>query len=316
MVNTLIHTPAHTTDHPDRFEDPKAGLGYSVMPDLDAQDPRTDLEVEHAALYAFGAPRIGGDSVLENRTEGNLALDAFARFYDEHDAPAALEMTRRWLRIFHPDEKVQIETQTIRGDSQSDWLDVVCATADGHGTPQSLIDQVRMWAFGKVWTVIPDHGGGICGLYAEGPEEALAHFRREFEDSLFDRTVTLLIRADDDTEADRLAQEAVDAIHAANPVGQSSRIRAALIGSIADLAQNREKPDRAQRRAINPIIDSMLTDAPTAGLAQAIREHLGEIDGRFGNDPVADFGQAAVDEAKSILERLLELCDQTERGTL
>ncbi|MFJ4622210.1 hypothetical protein [Streptomyces sp. NPDC088812] len=63
-----------------------------------------------------------------------------------------------------------------------DWLDVFAAVLDGHGTPESRIDQVRTWAFGDVWTVSPDHEAGASDIYANDAGAALAHFRENFED--------------------------------------------------------------------------------------------------------------------------------------
>lgn len=53
---------------------------------------------------------------------------------------------------------------------------------DGHGTPESRIDQVRTWAFGDAWTVIPDRGAGVSGICAADADAALAHFRENFEE--------------------------------------------------------------------------------------------------------------------------------------
>ncbi|MGW0881331.1 hypothetical protein [Streptomyces sp. NPDC002671] len=65
---------------------------------------------------------------------------------------------------------------------QGGWLDIFAAVLDDHGTPESHIDQVRMWAFGDAWTVVPDRGVGASGICADDAGAALAHFRENFEE--------------------------------------------------------------------------------------------------------------------------------------
>lgn len=178
---TLTHTPASTTSHPERFENEETGWGYSVLQDIDAEDPRTWIGSEHAALWAHHQPRLS-HSVAADKPEGNVAIDAFDRFYDEHDAEGSLELTRRYLAVFHPEKKIQIETGQVTGYNQGDWLDMVAAVTEGYGTPASHLDQFGQWAFGDVWVVIPDGKAGISDIYADDAEEALAYFRENFED--------------------------------------------------------------------------------------------------------------------------------------
>ncbi|MDO4254372.1 MAG: hypothetical protein Q4C81_04380 [Kocuria sp.] len=173
----LKHIPAHTTSHPDRFEDEETGWGYSVQQDLDAEDPRTWTDDEHASVHTYRGPRGHADVVPEN-----LAAQAFDRYWQDHDAEQALALTERYLAAFHPEERISVAVRTVRGSSQDEWRDVFAAVADGHGTPDGHIDQFRMWAFGDVWTVVPDKGSGISGIYADSPEAALEQFRKDFED--------------------------------------------------------------------------------------------------------------------------------------
>lgn len=177
---TLQHTPAYMTHHPDTFLDPETGSGYEVFPDTDAENPLSWVPARRAGLYAYRTPVLG-DSVLAERPEGNVALDAFARFYESHDETRSLELTRRYLAAFHPEKHLSVETGTIRGYAQGDWLGVVAATVDGYGTPAGLMETVRRWAFGDVWVVCDDLGGGLSGIYAEDQEEAIAHYRAQVE---------------------------------------------------------------------------------------------------------------------------------------
>lgn len=177
----LTHKPAHMINYPDRFEDDETGWGYSVRQDIDATDPRSDVGAEHAALWAFNEPHLSR-SVVANKPQGNLGIDAFEQFYEVFDAATAFKATVRWLDVFHPESTIQLEMKTIVGYSQGDWLDVIAAVEEGQGTAEALIEKVRMWAFGDVWTVIPDKGSGISGIYADSAEAAMEQFRKDFED--------------------------------------------------------------------------------------------------------------------------------------
>lgn len=181
-MSTLMHTPAHTTTYPDRFDDEAAGQSYSVLQDTDAQDPRTEIENEHVALWAYREPSLR-NSTAADKPQDNVAIDAFAHYYEHFDETKSLELTRRYLAAFHAEKKISVDIATIRGYCQSDWLDVVCATTPGYGDPAAHIDTFRQWAFGDVWVVIPDGKPGICGIYADTAEEALAHYRENFEDA-------------------------------------------------------------------------------------------------------------------------------------
>lgn len=177
---SLTHTPAHTHEYPDRFVNEATGWGYSVRQDTEADDPRDDLP-NVMALWAYSEPR-NGSSVAGIPPEDNVAIDAFARYWDQYDADTSLALTQRYLAAFHPEKKISVAIKTIRGYSQSDWLDVVCAVEDGYGSPESHIDEFRQWAFGDVWAVIPDGKPGISNIYADSVEEALSYFRENFED--------------------------------------------------------------------------------------------------------------------------------------
>lgn len=173
---SMTHTPAHSTHHPDRFEDETTGLGYDVYQDTDAEDPRSWIgDDEAVAVYVFNGPR--GDKDAE--VPDNVAAQAFARFYEIYEEDIALAVTRRWLTIFR-EEKYDLAMGTIRGYSQSDWADVFAASiidhedgTPGYGTAQGHIDQYASWRWGDVWTVSPDEGDSLSGIYADNAEEAL-----------------------------------------------------------------------------------------------------------------------------------------------
>jgi len=58
---------------------------------------------------------------------------------------------------------------------------------------------------------------------------------------------------------------------------------------------------------VNPIIASLLADAPHIGIHEAVREHQAELAGHFDSDPVAEHGQESADQARDILDILVEL---------
>lgn len=177
---SLQHTPSYMTHHPDTYADLETGDEYEVFPDADAENPLSWISPRRAGLYAYRVPALG-DTVLAEKPEGNVALDAFARFYETHDEDHCLELTRRYLAAFHPEKTFSVEIGTIRGYAQGDWLGVVAATEEGYGTPAGLMEAVRRWAFGDVWVVCDDLGGGLGGIYADSQEEAVAHYRAQVE---------------------------------------------------------------------------------------------------------------------------------------
>lgn len=63
---------------------------------------------------------------------------------------------------------------------------------------------------------------------------------------------------------------------------------------------------RADAPNCNPMIEGMIADARSIGIHQAAAEFLGEILGHFDNDPVADFGQQAVDQTRELIEMILD----------
>lgn len=226
----LKHTPAHTTEHPDRFEDEMTGFGYSVLHDVDAERPRVSTGDERVAVYAYRGPRGHADPVPEN-----VAAQAFDRFFQAYVAERSITLTKRYLAAFHPEKRIGVAIETIHGYGQGDWLDVFAAASYGEGGPEEHIDRFRMWAFGDVWVVVPDGKPGVGGIYADGPEKALAYYRETFEDTVFERSITLRIRADDEHQADTIAQLVVGMID------HTDSIAPVVTASLAPAAHDREE---------------------------------------------------------------------------
>lgn len=221
---TFTHTPSRSVFIPDHVRDDESGKTYTAIQDIDAADPRGQLQAEQVALWAYREPS-RHTSVAAEKPEGNLAIEAFARFYENLDPRAALETTQRYLAVFRPEARISVEIKTIRGDSQSDWLDVVAAVAEGYGTAESFIDEFRMWAFGEVWTVIPDGGAGISSIYADGPEEAVEFFQKNFEDTFYTHTIELVVRSESAEESQSRVEQIVAAIHDSDALPSGVRVR-------------------------------------------------------------------------------------------
>lgn len=173
---TITHTPAHTISVPDRLDDDVTGAGYSIFQDDSAEDPRTWVDDEHAAVYTFRAPHGATDEVPEN-----IAAQAFARYWQETgDAERSLVLARRYMLAFHPEAKYAMAVETVRGYSQSDWWDVFAAVEEGHGSPDGHIGTFKTWAVGDVWIVSEDGGDSLSGIYADDIEAALQVFLEQF----------------------------------------------------------------------------------------------------------------------------------------
>lgn len=225
---TFTHIPAHTTYHHDRFVDEATGLGYEVSQDTCAEDPRNWTLDSEVALWAYSESRSA-------RPTGNLAIDAFARYYEETGCgEKALGLTRRYLAAFHADSKILIDTATIHGYAQSDWMDVVCASTEGFGSPEGHISEYRQWAFGDVWVVVPDKGAPMGGIYADDAEAALKFFLEDYDPNQDPATADDLEQleplAPSDPDQDYSLSWEIDAVDAANAAGAARDIWRSIFG--------------------------------------------------------------------------------------
>lgn len=214
----LKHTPAWTVSYPDSFEDTETGVLYYVSQDEAPENPLSLLAASDAALWAFREPSLSS-SVLADKPEGNPAVDAFAAYLLNHEPDRAKKMAERYLSVFHPEDGWRIATATVRGSSQSDWLEVFAATRIGIYL-DSLIETARQWAFGEVWYVEAEYPDGTVksmgGIYADSPESALSYWRKTYEEKplrRFRHTVELIVERADETTSTSVVEQIVHAIH-------------------------------------------------------------------------------------------------------
>lgn len=74
--------------------------------------------------------------------------------------------------------------------------------------------------------------------------------------------------------------------------------------------------DKTVPENTNPMLENLLADAEGIGIEQAASEYAGEIAGHFDNDPVADFGQGAVDQISRLINLILAPTDEESPETL
>lgn len=157
--------PTHTTHagyirQDDVYTD-ENGVNYTVCQDIDAEDPRTWLTHEEAALVVINADR-------NTRT-------------DNIDDPS--DITTAWWNNWKKslaERNIPYDVGMIAcyGYDQSTWFTIIAAVKEGYGSARSNVDTFDAWARGDVWVVSPDHPDydTLCGIYADDPESAVKHY--------------------------------------------------------------------------------------------------------------------------------------------
>lgn len=254
---SMTHTPAHSTCHPDHFEDETTGLGYDVYQDTYAEDPRSWIgDDKKVAVYVFNGPRNDKDAEVPD----NIAAQAFARFYELWDEAKSLAVTRRWLAIFR-EEKYDLAVSTIRGYSQGDWAEVFAASVidgapentdgtPGYGTAQDHIDQYSSWRWGDVWTVSPDEGDSLSGIYADDAEKALKLYLKNNPPAAAEKTPQEEEESDDDrmSEMELTCSQAIETLNE-NGLEMDDDDAFALLKAIYDLGRKHRNDESNERGA-------------------------------------------------------------------
>ena len=157
------------------------GVNYTVCQDTDAEDPRSWLSHEEAAIVVINADRNTRTDNIDDYDD-NPAIDDLLQAMERDDIDDPNDINSAWLeewvhnnKLNHP--SYDIEMMTIH-TSQSTWFTVIAAVKEGYGSARDNVDTFAAWARGDVWTVSPDHPDydTLCGIYADDPESAVKHY--------------------------------------------------------------------------------------------------------------------------------------------
>lgn len=177
---TLTHTQQSGYIRLDDVYTDGDGVEYTVYPDIDAEDPRTWLTHEEAALVVIDADRHTQTDNI-NDYDDNPVINDLLRTMEQNDIEPG-DITPKWWDAYvdslaehnFPYDVVMTTCHT----SQSSWFTVIAAVKDGYGSAMGHIDTFETWARGDVWVVSPDHPDyeTFCGIYTDSPESAVEEY--------------------------------------------------------------------------------------------------------------------------------------------
>lgn len=177
---TLTHTQQSGYIRLDDVYTDDDGVEYTVYPDIDAEDPRTWLTHEEAALVVIDADRHTQTDNI-NDYDDNPVIDDLLRTMERNDIEPG-DITPKWWDAY-VDSLAERQlpydvVMTTCHTSQSSWFTVIAAVKDGYGSAMGHIDIFETWARGDVWVVSPDHPDydTFCGIYADSPESAVEEY--------------------------------------------------------------------------------------------------------------------------------------------
>lgn len=177
---TLTHTQQSGYIRLDDVYTDDDGVEYTVYPDIDAEDPRTWLTHEEAALVVIDADRHTQTDNI-NDYDDNPVIDDLLRTMERNDIEPG-DITPKWWDAY-VDSLAERQlpydvVMTTCHTSQSSWFTVIAAVKDGYGSAMGHIDTFETWARGDVWVVSPDHPDydTLCGIYADSPESAVEEY--------------------------------------------------------------------------------------------------------------------------------------------
>lgn len=156
------------------------GVEYTVYQDIDAEDPRSWLTHEEAALVVINADwHTQTDNI--NDYDDNLVINDLLRTMEQNDIEPG-DITPKWWDAY-VDSLAERQlpydvVMTTCHTSQSNWFTVIAAVKNGYGSAMGHIDIFETWARGGVWVVSPDHPDydTLCGIYADDPESAVEQY--------------------------------------------------------------------------------------------------------------------------------------------
>lgn len=177
---TLTHTQQSGYIRLDDVYTDDDGVEYTVYTDIDAEDPRTWLTHEEAALVVIDADRHTQTDNI-NDYDDNPVIDDLLRTMERNDIEPG-DITPKWWDTY-VDSLTERQlpydvVMTTCHTSQSSWFTVIAAVKDGYGSAMGHIDTFETWARGDVWVVSPDHPDydTLCGIYADDPESAVEEY--------------------------------------------------------------------------------------------------------------------------------------------
>lgn len=177
---TLTHTQQSCYIRLDDVYTDDDGVEYTVYPDIDAEDPRTWLTHEEAALVVIDADRHTQTDNI-NDYDDNPVIDDLLRTMERNDIEPG-DITPKWWDAY-VDSLAERQlpydvVMTTCHTSQSSWFTVIAAVKDGYGSAMGHIDIFETWARGDAWVVSPDHPDydTFCGIYADSPESAVEEY--------------------------------------------------------------------------------------------------------------------------------------------
>lgn len=164
----------------DVYTDPN-GVNYTVYQDTDADDPRSWLTHEEAALVVINADRNTRTDNI-NDYDDNPVINDLLQAMEKYDIADPSDISSEWLEGWIHNTKLDrpsydIEMMTIH-TSQSSWFTIIAAVKEGYGSARSHVDTFAAWARGDVWIVSPDHPDydTLCGIYADDAESAVKQY--------------------------------------------------------------------------------------------------------------------------------------------
>lgn len=177
---TLTHTQQSGYIRLDDVYTDDDGVEYTVYQDIDAEDPRSWLIHEEAALVVIDADRHTQTDNINDYND-NPVINDLLRTMEQNDIEPG-DITPKWWDAY-VDSLAERQlpydvVMTTCDTSQSSWFTVIAAVKDGYGSAMGHIDTFETWARGDVWVVSPDQPDydTLCGIYADDPESAVEEY--------------------------------------------------------------------------------------------------------------------------------------------
>lgn len=158
------------------------GVNYTVGQDTDAEDPRSWLSHEEAAIVVINADRNTRTDNI-NDYDDNPAIDDLIRAMERDDIDDPSDITTAWWNnwkksLAKRNIPYDVDMIACHGYDQSTWFTIIAAVKEGYGSARDNIDTFAAWARGDVWIVSPDHPDydTLSGIYADDPESAVKYY--------------------------------------------------------------------------------------------------------------------------------------------